>query len=279
VSRRVTPVTQPASAPSGRRRRSLRSRLSHAAVLIAALTVVGGAYAALAPSGRAESSGSKQQGDPVAAGHDLFRRGCSSCHGLNGQGSSQAPSLVGVGAAAVDFQVGTGRMPLQGFGSEATRKQPRYSQAEIEQLAAYVASLGAGPAIPSQDVLAKYTSTDLAQGGEFFRTNCAQCHNAVGEGGALARGAYAPALGGATPKQMYEAMLTGPEEMPIFPDTQLTPTQKLAIINYLMDVNHKGHDEGGLNLGRVGPITEGLVGILVGVGVCVAFSMWIGTRL
>jgi ubiquinol-cytochrome c reductase cytochrome c subunit len=273
----VTPVTPPA--PSGRRRRSLRSRLSHLAVLIAALTVLGGAYAALAPSGRAESSGPTQQGDPVAAGHDLFRRGCSSCPGLNGEGSSQAPSLVGVGAAAVDFQVGTGRMPLQTFGSMAVRKQPRYTQAEIEQLAAYVASLGPGPAIPSPDLLSKYTSTDLAQGGQFFRTNCAQCHNAVGEGGALANGASAPALNQATAKQMYEAMQTGPEQMPIFPDTQLKPAQKLAIISYLMDVNHKGHDEGGANLGRVGPITEGLVGILVGVGACVAFSLWIGTRL
>jgi ubiquinol-cytochrome c reductase cytochrome c subunit len=248
-------------------------------VLVAALTAVGGAYTALAPSGHADESTPRSPGDAVAAGHDLFRRGCSSCHGLNAEGSSQAPSLVGVGAAAVDFQVGTGRMPLASFTSMAVRKQPKYSPAEISELAAYIASLGPGPAIPSNDLLDKYTSADLARGGEFFRSNCSQCHNVIGEGGALARGASAPALNQATTKQMYEAMLTGPEEMPVFPDTQLTPSQKLAIIRYIVDVNHQGHDEGGHPIGRIGPISEGLVGILVGVGACVAFAMWIGSRL
>jgi ubiquinol-cytochrome c reductase cytochrome c subunit len=249
-------------------------------VLVAALAAAGGAYTAFAPVGHAEGDAATggSSGSAVAAGHDLFRRGCSTCHGLNGEGSSQAPSLVGVGAAAVDFQVGTGRMPLQTFASMAVRKPPKYSPEEISQLAAYVASLGPGAAIPSDDLISRYTSADEAKGGQFFRTNCAQCHNAVGEGGALARGVYAPALGQATPKQMYEAMLTGPEQMPIFPDTQLSPAQKLAIINYLVDVNHNGYDEGGHPLGRVGPLTEGLVGILIGVGACVALTLWIGTR-
>ena len=272
--------TRPEPGGSRRQRRGWRKRLANAAVLVGALTVVGGAYTALAPSGRAEGNAEAQAAqDPVAAGRALFLRGCSSCHGLNGEGTSQAPSLVGVGAAAVDFQVGTGRMPLQTFGAMAVRKEPRFTPEEISQLAAYVASLGPGPEIPSDDLLRKYTSADLAKGGEFFRTNCAQCHNAVGEGGALARGIYAPALNPATAKQIYEAMLTGPEQMPVFPDSQLTPEQKLAIINYIVDVNHNGHDEGGHPLGRVGPITEGLVGILVGIGACVAFTLWIGTRL
>jgi ubiquinol-cytochrome c reductase cytochrome c subunit len=273
-------VTTPARdrRPDGRRRRSLRVRLANFAILVSALIALGGVYTALAPSGHADVNTPGKAGDQVAAGHDLFSRGCSSCHGLNGEGSSQAPSLVGVGAAAVDFQVGTGRMPLARFGAMAERKEPRYSPAEISELAAYVASLGPGPAIPSNDLINGYTSADEAKGGEFFRTNCAQCHNAVGEGGALARGVSAPALNQSTPKQMYEAMLTGPEQMPIFPDTELTPSMKQAIIKYLVDVNHQGYDEGGHPLGRVGPITEGLVGILVGVGGCVAFTLWIGTR-
>lgn len=269
-------MTQPVSG----RRRGRRSRLVNAAILIAALVAVGGAYTALAPAGHAQDAGTSAVAtDQVTAGHDLFRRGCSSCHGLNGEGTSQAPSLVGVGAAAVDFQVGTGRMPLASFYAMAVRKQPKYNQDEISQLAAYVAALGPGPQIPSPDLLSKYTSTDEAAGGSFFRTNCAQCHNAVGEGGALAHGVAAPALDQSTPKQMYEAMLTGPEQMPIFPDSQLTPSQKLSIIHYLVDVNHEGYNEGGHPIGRVGPISEGLVAILVGVGACIALTLWIGTRL
>jgi ubiquinol-cytochrome c reductase cytochrome c subunit len=252
----------------GRRRRGLRARLANAAILVTALAALGGVYTALAPAGHADDVNTPgKPGNQVAAGHDLFSRGCSSCHGLNGQGSSQAPS-----------QVGTGRMPLTRVGAMAERKEPRYSPQEISELAAYVASLSPGPAIPSNDLINGYTSADEAKGGEFFRTNCAQCHNVVGEGGALARGVSAPPLNQATPKQIYEAILTGPEQMPIFPDTQLTPPQKQAIIKYLVDVNHQGYDEGGHPLGRVGPITEGLVGILVGVGGCVAFTLWIGTR-
>ena len=63
---------------------------------------------------------------------------------------------------------------------------------------------------------------DLARGGELFRTNCSACHNFEGAGGALPDGKYAPPLMGVSNKHLYEAMLTGPQQMPVFSDEVLT---------------------------------------------------------
>jgi ubiquinol-cytochrome c reductase cytochrome c subunit len=230
-------------------------------------------YAAVAPAGQASTSS-----DPaVAEGRKLFSTlSCASCHGLNAEGGQRAPSLIGVGAASVDFQMGTGRMPLQQHGPEAPRKRPVASEADILKVAAYVASLGAGPTIPQFDD-ADWQKADTAYGGALFRTNCAQCHNFAGSGGALTYGKYAPSLSDATPTQIYEAMITGPENMPVFGDKQITPDQKLAIINYVRTLKTQP-DPGGAGLGRVGPVTETVVGWLVGIGVLVLVTLWIGAR-
>jgi ubiquinol-cytochrome c reductase cytochrome c subunit len=238
--------------------------------VVLALGFVGALYAGLAPHASSASNS-----DPaIAAGRQLFLQGCATCHGLNGEGGKRAPSLIGVGGAAVDFQVGTGRMPLKEHGPEAESHQQEYSDDQIEQMAAYVASLGPGPAIPTN---LHYQDADTAFGGALFRTNCAQCHNFAGSGGALTYGKYAPTLSDATPKQIYEAMITGPENMPVFGDQQITPPQKLAIINYIRTIKTQA-DPGGAGLGRIGPVSETVVAWLVGIGVLVLFTLWIGAR-
>jgi ubiquinol-cytochrome c reductase cytochrome c subunit len=242
-----------------------------AAVVLAALAVMALGYSLFAPHGSAASNDNPQ----IQAGRQLFLEGCATCHGLVGQGGVRAPSLIGVGAAAVDFQVGTGRMPLRQHGPEAPRRrEPQYSAAQIEQMAAYVASLGPGPAIPTN---LNYQSSDLAFGGSLFRTNCAQCHNFSGSGGELTYGKFAPTLANATPKEIYEAMITGPENMPVFGDQQITPPQKLAIIHYIVAIRNEPNP-GGAGLGRVGPVTEFVVVLLGGIGVLVGFALWIGAR-
>lgn len=204
--------------------------------------------------------------------------GCASCHGTGGQGSSDGPSLVGVGAAAVDFQVGTGRMPAQQPGSQIPRKKVIYTQAEIDQMAAYIASLGAGPVIPTKNQVSP-EGADIAKGGELFRTNCAQCHNFTGKGGALTHGKYAPSLEGVDPKHIYEAMQTGPQNMPSFPDTTLTEKNKQDIIAYLDAVNGDDTESpGGLELGGLGPVSEGLFGWVFGLGTLVAVAVWVAAR-
>ncbi|WP_425834785.1 c-type cytochrome [Streptomyces fractus] len=254
-----------------------RHPLAAVVVLLLALAATGGLYAAFAPADKAQANETSQS-LAIDEGKKLFSVGCASCHGTGGQGTSDGPSLVGVGSAAVDFQVGTGRMPAQQPGAQVPRKKVIYSQAEIDQLAAYVASLGAGPVAPT-DKDYSASGADIAKGGELFRTNCAQCHNFTGEGGALTHGKFAPSLEGVAPKHIYEAMQTGPQNMPSFPDTTMTKQNKKDIIAYLDAVNgDKTESPGGLKLGGLGPVSEGLFAWIFGLGGLIAVAIWVAAR-
>ncbi|WP_031106136.1 c-type cytochrome [Streptomyces sp. NRRL S-146] len=259
---------------SARRRHPLAALV----VLLLALACTGGLYAVFAPADKAQADETAQS-LTIEEGKKLYAVGCASCHGTGGQGTSDGPSLVGVGAAAVDFQVGTGRMPAAtSQGPQVPKKKNIYSQAEIDQLAAYIASLGAGPSVPTSDQYGPQ-GADIAKGGELFRTNCAQCHNFTGKGGALTRGKYAPSLEGVSPKHIYEAMQTGPQNMPSFADTTLSAKNKKDIIAYLDAVNsEKTESPGGLELGGLGPVSEGLFGWIFGLGGLIAVAVWVAAR-
>jgi len=259
----------------GPRKGRLRRRLAGYAVIAGGLLGIGSAYGFITEQPSVAVAGNPN--DAILQGKALYLQGCSSCHGIAAEGGTDAPSLVGVGAAAVDFQVSTGRMPLQQQEAEARRKPPRYTADEVAQLAAYVASLAPGPAIPAADQYTPATDANMALGGNLFRTNCSSCHNFTGEGGALAYGRSAPSLRDATDVQIYEAMLTGPGTMPLFSDKQLTPEQKQDIIAYVQGMKSEP-DPGGFNLGRAGAVAEGLVAWLGGILVLAGFAMWIGAR-
>ncbi|MET7682157.1 c-type cytochrome [Streptomyces sp. NPDC005423] len=254
-----------------------RHPLAAVVVLLLALAATGGLYAVFAPASKAQADESAQS-LAIDEGQKLYSVGCASCHGTGGQGSTDGPSLVGVGAAAVDFQVGTGRMPAQQPGPQVLKKKVIYTQAQIDQLAAYIASLGAGPAVPTKNEYGP-EGADIAKGGELFRTNCAQCHNFTGKGGALTHGKFAPALEGVAPKHIYEAMQTGPQNMPSFPDTTLTAKNKKDIIAYLNAVNGDDTESnGGLELGGLGPVSEGLFAWVFGLGALIAVAVWVAAR-
>jgi ubiquinol-cytochrome c reductase cytochrome c subunit len=254
-----------------------RHPLAAVVVLLLALAATGGLYAAFAPASKAQADETAQS-LAIDEGKKLYAVGCASCHGTGGQGSSDGPPLTGVGAAAVDFQVGTGRMPAQQPGAQIPKKKVIYSQAEIDQLAAYVASLGAGPTVPTKNQVSP-EGADIANGGELFRTNCAQCHNFTGEGGALTHGKFAPSLEGVSPKHIYEAMQTGPQNMPSFPDTTMPEKSKRDIIAYINAVNGDDTESpGGLSLGGLGPVSEGLFAWIFGLGALVAVAVWVAAR-
>ncbi|MFC8095037.1 c-type cytochrome [Streptomyces sp. NPDC057301] len=255
-----------------------RHPLAAVVVLLLALACTGGVYAVFAPAGKAQAEETAQS-LTIEEGKKLYAVGCASCHGTGGQGTSDGPSLVGVGAASVDFQVSTGRMPAAtSQGAQVPKKKNIYSQAEIDQLAAYIASLGAGPAVPTEEQYAS-EGADIGKGGELFRNNCAQCHNFTGKGGALTKGKYAPSLEGVDPKHIYEAMLTGPQNMPSFPDTTLSEQNKKDIIAYLHAVNSdETVNPGGLELGGLGPVSEGLFAWIFGLGALIAVAVWVAAR-
>ena len=252
---------------------STRSRYSSYAVLVLALALIGGLYTAFAaPKPKAEDPAN--QSIAVKEGRQLYLQGCSTCHGLNNQGGAGGPSLVGVGASSVVFQVGSGRMPLANGAAQAPRREVKYDRAQIDQLAAYIQSVGGGPELPS----GKLDDGQLALGGDLFRTNCSSCHNFAGAGGALTRSQYAPALKPADARTIYAAMQSGPENMPRFSDNQLTPDEKRAITRYVRYITHENKDPGGAALGHYGPIPEGLVIFLVGIGALIIVTLWIGAR-
>lgn len=213
----------------------------------------------------------------IEEGRQLFLKGCSSCHGLNAEGGTVAPSLIGVGAASVDFQVGTGRMPMADMSAQAMRKAVVYTPAEINAMAIYVASLAPGPEVPTDDMLNFERDGSTAEGGELFRTNCAMCHNFAAQGGALTQGKHAPTLMGVTPTHIYEAMITGPQSMPVFSDKTITPAEKLSIIKWIKAAESEPQ-LGGVALGRVGPVTEGLLAWTLGIGLLIASAVWLAMK-
>ena len=272
---------------AGRLSRHRRGPLAGLAVLLLGLLISGSLYTALAPA-QADSQASETE--QVAQGKELFLASCAFCHGKNGEGIPTlrdgkvlGPSLVGVGAAAVDFQVGTGRMPMASPGAQAPRKPVVFSQEEIDALAAYVASLGPGPAIPDEsDYSIEGLSEEerqeaISRGGQIFLTNCTACHNFNGAGGAMPRGGYAPTLHGVEGKYIYEALLTGPQQMPNFSNGNLSPDEKRDVIAYL-DSIQDNPEYAGFTLGGLGPVSEGMFAWILGIGGLVGAAVWIASH-
>jgi ubiquinol-cytochrome c reductase cytochrome c subunit len=266
-----------AAAPGTARaqRRGRRSPLASVALVAVGLLLTGGAYTLFTASSGANAAIDLNSPQTIQAGKKLFQANCATCHGLALQGTIAGPSLVGVGAAAVDFQVGTGRMPLAQDAPQAQDKPAVFDDTQTKQLAAYVASIAPGPGLPASKYL--QVNGDATRGAELFRINCAMCHNVAGAGGALTEGKYAPNLHGVTPAHIYEAMLTGPQNMPVFNDDNLSPQDKADIITALK-ATQANENVGGFNLGSLGPVAEGLFLWIFGLGAVVAFTVWLTAK-
>ena len=272
---------------AGRLSRHRRGPLAGLAVLLLGRLISGSLYTAFSP---AQADSQPSETEQVAEGKKLFLASCSFCHGQNGEGVPTVregyqlgPSLVGVGAAAVDFQVGTGRMPMASPGAQAPRKPAVFSDEETAALAAYVASLGPGPAIPNEsDYSIEGLSEEerqeaISRGGQIFLTNCTACHNFNGAGGAMPRGGYAPSLHGVDGKYIYEALLTGPQAMPNFSNGNLAPEEKRDVIAYLDSIGDTP-EYAGFTLGGLGPVSEGMFAWLIGIGGLVGSAVWIASH-
>jgi ubiquinol-cytochrome c reductase cytochrome c subunit len=239
----------------------------------ALLLGLGGASAAgaLAPgTGAAATLDQAASAQVLEAGRGLYVANCASCHGNAGQGTDNAPSLQAAGAAAADFYLRTGRMPLGAPGQQAIRQPVRFSEAEIESLVAYVASLGNGPAIPQVKA-----GGDVNQGWELYRANCAACHSVSGAGNAIGGGFAAPNLGQATPTEINEATLIGPGAMPRF---SFSPSDESSIIAYLQYIRN-APAPGGAPIEGIGPVAEGFVGLFVVVPILVMFTFFAARAL
>lgn len=262
-------------------RRRLHRRLSGGLLLLIALTVAGGMAAVLTPTPQvavADESSSAL----LRTGKQLFDTSCVSCHGVNLQGvPDRGPSLIGVGEAAVYFQVSTGRMPAMRGEAQAPRKDPTFDDAQIDAIGAYVQANGGGPTVvrnPDGSIaMRSLRGDDLGRGGDLFRLNCASCHNFTGKGGALSSGKFAPDLGVTNEQQILTAMLTGPQNMPKFSDRQLSLDAKKDIIAYVRAVAEE-RQPGGYGLGGFGPAPEGMAMWIIGMIAAIGLALWIGAR-
>jgi ubiquinol-cytochrome c reductase cytochrome c subunit len=212
----------------------------------------------------------------VKPGEALFSANCSSCHGPRALGTDRAPNLQGLGAGTVDFWVSTGRMPLANSSVQATRKPPKFNRIQTLEIAAWVQSLtpGVGTKVP----VVNTNKADLEAGNTLFTLNCAACHTITGAGDALADGAYAPSLHLATTTQIVEAIRSGPGNMPHFSEGNITNTEARDIASYVHGVIQHPSNPGGFGLGGIGPVGEGFVGLLLGVGILMLVCFWIGDR-
>ncbi|CAG7602974.1 cytochrome c [Leucobacter soli] len=256
------------------RKSGRRHPLATVALVAVGLLVTGAAYAGFTQTS-ATADVDLQSPATIAAGEKLFGANCATCHGMNGEGTEEGPSVIGSGAASVNFQVGTGRMPLAFQGPQGMVREKQFSEEQTLQIAAWVASLAPGPGLPEAQYL--QGDGDVANGATLFRINCAMCHNVAAAGGALTEGKFAPSLHGVPATHVYEAMVTGPQNMPVFSDANISPEHKSDIISYLKYIEEKPA-VGGLTLGSIGPVAEGLFIWIIGLGIIISFTVWVAAK-
>ena len=283
-----TPSPEPTGTPARPASSKRRRKASGALVIAAGLLGAGAIATAVVPEPQVATA-QQDQAALIAEGKSIYDVACITCHGQNLQGvEDRGPSLIGTGAGATYFQVHSGRMPAANNEAQAQRKKPRYSEHQIVALAAYVDLHGGGPELVSgpdgeiaqgslRGASGQSRPEEIARGSELFRLNCASCHNFTGRGGALSAGKYAPTLDPANEQEIYQAMLTGPQNMPKFSDRQLTPDEKKDIIAFVKDTDSKV-SPGGYALGGLGPVTEGVAIWLVGIVALIGATLWIGSR-
>jgi ubiquinol-cytochrome c reductase cytochrome c subunit len=264
---------------SPRRARRLLPVLACLAATAVVLGISGGSSAAEEVTPGRQSTAERTPDELVTAGRALFATGCVSCHGVDGRGqdtpdgSLRGPTLEEAGEAGAYYQLTTGRMPLANPGDTPQRKEPAYAPDEIEALVAYVSTLGDGPELPDVDIAAG----DLAEGGELYRNNCQACHSATGAGGALSYGRAAPPLAAASPAQIGAAIRSGPQPMPRFGPDLLDQEELNSVARYVQYLEDPD-DRGGLSLGRLGPIPEGFMIWVGGLGLLLVAAYWMGER-
>ena len=223
------------------------------------------------------SSPASDRSSAAATTDDIGRRiwlgDCAVCHGRQGSGTSRGPDITESGTAAVDFMVSTGRMPLTHPDSKLERHDPRYDQREIRALVAYAATFVHGPLAMTPAL----RHADLSKGGSLYLGQCAACHQSAGAGGALANGDVAPPLGAATAREIAGAVRTGPGNMPRFSKDSIDDSELADITAYVRHLRDPG-DRGGLSLGHLGPVPEGLVALGIGLVACILVTRWLGTK-
>jgi ubiquinol-cytochrome c reductase cytochrome c subunit len=200
----------------------------------------------------------------LASGKLDYETRCASCHGEDLRGGVNAPSLRGAGAAYVDFELQTGRMPAAVPWIEVGHRGPQLTQATIARIEAYITSVApGGTPIPEIE-----TGGNLHRGRELYDQNCQSCHGIDGDGASIGGSLWAPTLHDASVTQVAEAIRVGPEEMPRFSDRQLNQRDINDVASYVISLDVQAVTPR-IPFSSSGPVPEGLLGWLA-VGTLVA---------
>lgn len=267
--------------PSGRLRRALRA-LSIAAGVLTVVAVVNTAFTSTSAGATEATTTTSPDRDRIERGREIFGARCALCHGENGRGiegtgPARGPSLVGVGPASVDFMIRTGRMPIHHADERLQRRPPAFDDEERKALIAYVESLapGEGPEIP--EVGDDWQQASLSEGMELFTTHCAACHGPTAQGIAVGQEDVSSSLDVASPLEIAEAIRVGPGVMPLFGEDVLSEHETEAILAWIMHLRERGAP-GGAQIGRTGPVSEGLVAWVVGLGLLTVVMYLLGEK-
>jgi ubiquinol-cytochrome c reductase cytochrome c subunit len=206
----------------------------------------------------------------VDSGRAIYLQSCAACHGQQGEGTVDGPGLQSSGAAAADFMLRTGRMPLNRPGDPTRRRPPAFDDATIQALVAYVATLGKGPAIPNVVT----SGADVSKGRTLYTANCAACHGPSGGGDAIGGGVSAPSLSESDPRTVGEAMRVGPGAMPVFNESAISDAEVADIAAYLQYLRGTPAP-GGAQPPLVGPVAEGFVAVVIGLGLLLVVVRWV----
>jgi ubiquinol-cytochrome c reductase cytochrome c subunit len=250
---------------------------------------------ALAPAtgtaspGRAALAAQQQPADSPALnarGRELYQNACASCHGPDPAGPSYYPTVPSLkdvgGAAAVDWAVRTGRMPWKdNEGPAIERGEPRFGEQDIRALAVYIGKAVGDAQIPDVDP----ARGDLQRGRQLYSQACAACHGMNGAGAALGGQNIAVSLQDVEPIDVAEAIKIGPGQMPVgggLSDYEFGTAHSRQEVDdiaaYVESLRTEPYNRGGAPIGGKGPVPEGFVAWVIGLGILVVAARWIAGR-
>jgi ubiquinol-cytochrome c reductase cytochrome c subunit len=268
-----------------------RTAIVFGGIAVLALLLTPATGAATAPgAARAAAVTAQQQPEDLEAlearGRVLYQTACASCHGPDPAGPSyypQVPSLKDTGgAAAVNWAVRTGRMPWKdNKGPAIERGEPRFNDEDIRALAVYVGTRVGDAQIPDVDP----ARGDLQRGRDLYGQACAACHGMNGAGAALGGENIAVSLQDVEPLDVAEAIKIGPGQMPVgggLADYEFGTASSRQDVDdiaaYVESLRTEPYNRGGAPIGGKGPVPEGFVAWVIGLGVLVVAARWIAGR-
>jgi ubiquinol-cytochrome c reductase cytochrome c subunit len=210
----------------------------------------------------------------LSDGERVYAQRCSSCHALSLRGTADGPPLTGVSAAYTDFMLRTGRMPAAVPTGQPLHQRALLDDRQIRAVVGYVTRAGGGDAR-----LPIVRAGDPVRGRTLFVENCQACHAVSGLGASVGYAEVAPSLLAATPEEIAEAVRVGPGVMPRFGRDVIADGGVDDVLAYVGSLRERDHrmGAGGLQLGQIGPVAEGFVGWVFGLGVLVLLCRWLGT--